>query len=234
MEFPEHSDGARGTLDPHWVCTSLWILAVLLLIPVSGEGQEHFSVQGFLGTALNVPTSLTLRQTGEPDLTFSARYQTRPLDQPVYWSVRLALFNERRALELQFNHQKLHLSNPPPEVQHFEVTHGFNLFTFAYAWRTLPVDLRLGAGIVLPHPEGTVRGISYGSADDGFLGRGWHAVGPAFLAGVGKQWEPVRHLLLIADAEVIGAWANDIPVVDGSVDVRNVALHLRLGAGYAF
>ncbi len=197
-------------------------------------GQDRFAIQGFLGTALNVPTSLTIRQTGEPDLELTARYETRALQQPVYWSALLSLFNEKRAFDLQFTHQKLHLTNPPPEVQYFEVTHGFNLFTLAYRWRTLPVDVRVGGGIVLPHPEGTVRDQPYPSPEDGFLGREWHDVGPAFLAGIGKQWEPVRHLLLITQAELVAAWASDVPMVSGSVDVSNVALHLRAGIGYAF
>jgi hypothetical protein len=210
------------------------VLAVGALVATADDGaaQNRFSVEAFLGTALNVPTPLTLRQSGEPDLSLTARYDTRPLQVPVYWSVRLSLLNETRAFELQFNHQKLHLSNRPPEVQHFEVTHGFNLFTLAHRWRTMPVDLRLGAGIVLPHPEGTVRERSYRSPEGGFLGRGWHKVGPAFLAGLGKQWEPLPHLLVVTDGELVAAWAEGIPVEDGSADVSNVAFHLRVGVGY--
>ena len=219
-----------------WSRAGAALAALLALLGTASpaRGQNRFAIEGFVGTSLSAPTSLTIRQNGEPDLSFTARYETKPTQTPIYWAVRLSLFNERRGIDLQFNHQKLHLTNRPPEVQHFEVTHGFNLFTLAYRWRTLPVDLRLGGGVVLPHPEGTVRDRSYGSPEGGFLGRGWHTAGPAFLAGAGKRWEPVRHLLLATGAELVAAWAYRIPIADGSVDVSNVALHIRAGLGYAF
>ena len=186
--------------------------------------RYRFAVEAFLGTALNVPSPLRLAQTGEPDLSFTGRYDTKPLQMPVYWNVRLSLLSDRRAFELQFTQ----------EVQQFEITHGFNLFTLAYAWRGLPVDLRAGAGVVLPHASGTVRDRPFEAEGGGFLGRGWHKAGPALLAGAGKRWEPVRHLLLVVDAELTAAWARSVPVTGGAYDVDGYAVHLRLGVGYAF
>lgn len=210
----------------------LAFLLLLLSVPAPAEAQDRFGIEAFLGTAVNAPASLTLRQDGEADLSFNAKYETRPLRQPVYWSVRVTWLRPRTALELQFTHDKLYLTNPPPDVQHFEVTHGFNLLTLAHRWRFRPVDLRLGGGIVLPHPDGTVRDRAYDSPKGGLLGREWHTVGPALLLGLGKRWEPVTHLWLSADAELSAAWANRVPVNAGSVDMSNFALHLRVGVGY--
>jgi len=211
------------------------VCALAVAIVLGGgdaAAQNRVALEAFGGTALNVPTGLTLRQDGYPDLDFTARYDTRPFEVPVYWSYRLSLLDEERAFELQLTHHKLHLTDNPPEVEQFEITHGFNIATFSYAFLTLPVDLRVGGGVVLPHPEGIVRGERFDSPPGGIFGLGYHKLGPVLTGGVGKRWEPVRHLLLTTEASATAVWARGLPVSGGSVDAFNLALHLRAGLGF--
>lgn len=219
------------------LATRLWVVGVALAVvvvgrPSEGVGQLRFAAEGFAGAAANAPSSLTLRQDGEADIKMTARYDTRSFREPIYWSVRLSLLDERRAFELQLTHHKLHLSNPPAEVQDFQITHGFNLLTIAYAVRTLPVEVRAGGGVVFAHPEGTIRGRPY-QPSSGLLG-GHTVTGPVLTGGIGKRFEVVPHLLFTAAAAATATWANGMKLEDGSVDASNFALHLRFGLGYVF
>ena len=193
-------------------------LALLGVSPSWAKAQSRFAIEIFLGTAASI------------ELTGS--YETRPFDQPLYYSFRLSLRSPNSAWELQFTHHKMYLSNPPPEVVNLEITHGFNILTANYAYEKLPVALRAGAGIVLPHVSGTVRGQDYES-EGGIFGTGYHITGPALLVGAGRRFLLGSHFLLSVDGQLTAAWAN-VRVTGGSLSVSNVAVHLLAGVGYTF
>jgi hypothetical protein len=193
----------------------------------SGIGLELFG-----GVAFNVPTSLTVRQAGADDLELTAHYRTRPFQQPVYWSVRLFWQRVSTSWAIQFMHHKLYLDNNPPEIQHFEVTHGFNILTVQHAWRRPNFSLRLGAGVVLPNSDSVVRGQSYADGGSG-LGSHYKIGGPALMAGVGKQFSLNRHFFVSTEGQLTAAWAT-VTVAEGEADVFNLALHFLLGIGYGF
>lgn len=79
------------------------------------------------------------------------------------YAYRIGRWSGRTAWEAELVHHKLYLENPPPAVQHFEVTHGYNLATANRAWATdRRTVLRVGVGLVIAHPEGRVRGRTPG------------------------------------------------------------------------
>jgi hypothetical protein len=206
------------------------LLAVLLCAPAS-TARSGLSVELSFGAAANLQTPLTVRQEGEPRIEIDARYDTRPLTSPFYYALRLGLHDQSGAWELQFVHHKLYLSNPPEEIQHFEISHGFNVLTLnrALFWRGL--TLRLGAGVILAHAESTVRGRR--SDVHGILGMGYTLTGPSALVGVGKEFAVTGDFFVAAEVQLIAARAR-VPVADGTADAPHVGLHLVLGAGYRF
>lgn len=212
------------------LCPLFALIAVPLWVTASA-GQSSRSVELFLGTAANLPTALTVRQEGEPEIELEARYDTRPLTSPFYYAVRFAFEGPKGAWELQLVHHKLHLSNPPAAIQHFEITHGFNVLTLNRSFDARGVRLRVGAGIVLAHPESTVRGRE--SAVGGVLDSGYSLTGPALLAGVGKAFEVATDLYVGAEVQLIGARAR-VPVAGGTATAANVAVHFLFGTGYRF
>jgi hypothetical protein len=206
------------------------LVATLLCAAPSVCHGSH-SIELLLGTAVNFRTPLAVRQEGQPEIELGARYSTRPLTTPLYYAVRFSSEDEGTAWELQFIHHKLHLSNPPPEIQHFEITHGFNLFTVNRAFDTRWAEFRVGVGLVLAHTESTVRGL--GGPGGGILDTGYRLTGPCLVTGVGKELALSTDVYVSGEVQLIGAWAR-VPVAKGSATAPNVALHFLLGVGYRF
>ena len=206
---------------------------IVLLVAALAPGRARavqprpgFVVQGFLGAAINFDTDLTIRQTGQDDISLRASWETRPFDQPLYWMLRLRWQRERDGFELQLLHHKMYLHNTRPDVEHFEVTHGFNILTANYIKRGGPTQFRLGAGVTIPHAESTVRGEHHASAH-------YTIGGPAFLVGVGSEYGFTDRLFLAGDIQFVAAWAT-VDVHQGEANVTSLAFHLMLGMGYVF
>jgi hypothetical protein len=203
------------------------LLAAILLAAAPANGQVRFAIEVFGGTAISFNTPLTIEQTGAEIIELTGDYETRPLDQPFYWAVRVGVRSPKSAWELQLIHHKMYLAKLSTEVQWFEVTHGFNILTVNYARETRPLTLRAGAGVVLPHVTGTVRGEDFSTSG------GYEIGGPAFLVGPGKRWPIVAGLAVTAESQLTVGWI-DISATGGRVSASNVAMHLWAGLGYTF
>jgi hypothetical protein len=212
-----------------------WILffgVVLLLVfscPISAENR--FSLELFLGGALNLRTPLTIEQEGYETIEFDARYESKAFEPPLYYTIRFTYLRSEGGWEFQFIHHKIYLENTTDEVQYFEVTHGYNIFTINYSYRSLPADLRAGAGIILARPEAVVRGRT--EMDDGIGGSGYHLTGPALVIGAGKAFPFASSFSFAFDMQITLARAV-FPIPGGEASAPNVALHLMLGIGYSF
>jgi len=205
----------------------LILLGSLLACPAPARSLDTPMVfQVFGGVPLNVQTRLTVNQDGHDTLKHNASWKSRPFEQPLYWALRLRWQRDHHGLELQLLHHKLYLANNPPEIEHFEVTHGFNILTVSYVAWTDPVQLRVGLGAVLPSSDSTVRGLSHDAHD-------YKLAGPALQIGAGWEKDLSRHLMVAAEGQFIYAWA-DVDIADGQARVRSVALHLLFGLGVGF
>ncbi len=208
--------------------------AAALLLPASACAQESgWSLELYGGSAYSVPTSLTIRQQGEPDITLTARYATRPWEDSPYYAYRFGRWSRGRAWELELIHHKLYLDNPSAGVQHFELSHGYNLLCVNRAVQRGGVILRLGVGVVIAYPHGiTVRQRLLPNRG-GIFGRGYHLSGPtAQLAGT-KRFAIWKKLFLGAEGKLTGTYAR-VPLHGGSATAPNVAIHGLLGLGYTF
>jgi hypothetical protein len=216
--------------------TALLIIFTLVLLAVSPPdcSGADLSVELFFGGALNASTGLKIEQEGERTLDFDADWNTRSFEQPLYWAVRLALtgpFRKGFGLELQLIHHKIYLENRPPEVEQFEITHGFNILTLNVGYYSLPVALRAGAGVVIAHTEAVIRNISAGTP--GIHEQGYEITGPAFIAGAGRRIQMWKGLFASLDLQFSAARAK-VSVPGGKAYTSNYALHFMAGLGYGF
>ena len=130
---------------------------LILLASPPAHAQPGWGVEVLSGSVYNFPTTLAVRQSGHDRISFTARYDTRPLENPLYYIIRLGRQTGQRVWELELIHQKLFLTNPPSEIQEFSITHGYNLLFVNRVWELAGFLFRLGPGIVIAHPENTVR-----------------------------------------------------------------------------
>jgi hypothetical protein len=199
---------------------------------VSGDARMSGTVELLGGAVYNLPVPVVIRQGGSEDISFRARFATNPFDFPLYYVVRVGKWRDGAAWEAEFIHQKLYLLNRPPQVERFTITHGCNLFMINRAAERNLWVWRIGAGVVIAHPETTVRGKAYLSGR-GILGSGYHLSGPAIHAALGRRVGLGGALFLVPEVKLTGTCAR-IPVSDGSAVVPNVAVHVLLGMGYQF
>lgn len=208
--------------------TLLAFVFVVLALPRPANAGPFVDV-GF-GGAWSANTKLTIEQAGQPAITIeNAHYATRPFEPPIYYRVRAGWRLGANALRVEFIHHKLYLDNPPPDVQHFEVTHGYNLLLLSLdrEWTLLPgfvfLTSYVGGGAVLAHTESTVRGVSHQPAHQEWAGG-------AFQAGGGVKLKPLPLLVLGVELAGTAAWAN-VEVADGTANVPNLALHMFFVVG---
>ena len=109
-----------------------------------------WSVEGFLGSAWQAQTGLLIRQNGEPDIMVEeAKYKTMPFEEAPYYAGRVGRWKRDAAWEFEVVHHKLQLTNKPPEVQLFNVSHGYNFLFVNRAWALPGFMWRLGCGAVI-------------------------------------------------------------------------------------
>ena len=110
-------------------------LLIFLLVPIltfiediPAFAQRDFFLQISLGAAYCPDTPLKISQTGYPDLKIKAEYKTESFKLPIYYSIKLGTSKDHQGWELELIHLKIYLQNNPPEIQQFQVSHGFNIF----------------------------------------------------------------------------------------------------------
>jgi hypothetical protein len=206
---------------------SAWLILLTLMAAPACAGGRH-SMELLLGGALNASTALRIEQEGESDIEITADYSTRPFEFPVYYSLRYSRPGERGAWEFQFTHHKIHLENTTAEVERFEITDGFNIFTVNRTVPAGPVDLRAGAGVVVTHADSRIRGAS--TSGGGILDTGYELGGPVLLAGTGRRFRLSGEWTCALDAQVTVGWTT-VSVADGQARTTNVAFHLLVGVG---
>jgi len=206
------------------------ILIVGLWVP-GAAAQARWSVDCSLGGAWSLRTPLTITQDGHETLRFSAEYEGRSFREPLYYALRVARWKDNRAWEIEFLHQKLFLTNPPPEVQRFSISHGLNLVSVTRAWDRGPFVVRLGGGLILAHPESTIRDRAW-PEEPGFF-RGHELTGPSVQAGLARRFFFGERFYATLEGKVTVSHAR-VPVAGGRAELTNVAFHGLFGLGYAF
>ena len=207
------------------------VLTCLLLLFGAGDAPpSRLCPYVSVGTGLqhNFPSPLVIRQDGNADIELTARYETRPFAEVPYYDVKAGLSRTPWAIELELVHHKLYLANRPAEVDTFEITHGYNPVVLNVVRECRGIALRAGAGILLAHPETTVRGRRWPETGGLF---GWYLSGPAAQVGMELDVGFGPRFFLGVEGKATAAYAR-VPIQDGSADVPNIALHGLLVAGW--
>jgi len=219
--------GVNGTLSGKIKTGCFFVF--ILFTGLSGKGQDKWFVNYTPGLSLASPAPLQIRQKGFGGISFWAKYRTYPLRMPIYYSYRFGFQHDNKLFEIEMNHLKLYLKNTSDLVEWFAVSHGYNQIFINKGWVNGKLGQKAGIGMVLSHPENTVRGKRL-DEKMGLFGRGYHPSGVAIQYVIYKDIPLTRFLYILVEAKASLGYAR-VKVVDGKADVPAAALHLLIGPG---
>ena len=213
----------------------LIILSLLILISTPIQAESDWTFEFFGGTGLNIPLPLRIEQAGGTDIIIeSAEYSTRPLEGAPYYAYRFGKWDNNKAWEIQLVHHKIYLENENPRIDNFSISHGYNLITANRAWKTDDFTYRIGAGVVLTHPEFTIDGVS-NDQKLGLGGAGFYLDGITGQVAISKSFEITKKIFATTEAMYTASYAKVNPDdYDYTATVPNSALHFLIGLGYNF
>ena len=205
--------------------------AILLLILVvgipGGAARADWTGDLLFGGAWNADTTLEIRQHEQPELKFAAEFSTRAFEQPVYWALRLGWEGERHGWALDLNHHKLILDNPPPGIQSFSLTHGYNLLTGQHAWLWPKWRCFVLLGVVVAHPESSIRGEQKDEST-GLCTAGYEVAGPVVGGGLATAMRLGARFEVVVEGRMTWSTAQ-VDVAHGEASFDNLAFHILLG-----
>ena len=88
----------------------------------------------------------------------------------------------------------------------------------------------MGGGIVITHPESTIRNKPF-PENKGLFHDGYYISGPTLEAAITKQYYFSERWFVMGEGRITGSWVR-VPVTEGYADVTNVALHFLGGFGF--
>ena len=206
-----------------------FIASIIIGSCIDSQAQSLWTFEFQGGGAYNVPMPLSIRQQGYPDINLTAHYHTEALTLPVYMEVRLGRWQKDRSWEIEFIHHKLYLENTTHEVQKFNLSHGFNMIFLNRGFDQKTFRYHAGIGIVITHPESTIRGKEFGDSENTW-DLGYYLSGPVMNLAISKPIWLSNRFFINAEAKTTFAYAS-VKVAQGNADVFNLTFHLILGVG---
>ncbi|HUI45918.1 MAG TPA: hypothetical protein VL122_08075 [Nitrospirota bacterium] len=209
---------------------TLLIVIIAAASPVYAEGT--WTAEIFGGSSYSFPTPLRIRQPGYEDIDITARYETKPFERDPYYAWRIGKWQDGSAWEFEHVHQKLYLTNKPAEVQQFQITYGYSLFTLNRAWKYGGFIYRFGAGVVVTSSFSVVRGEKY-EQSGGLFDTGYFLSGATIQGAVGRRIYLTENLFLALEGKLTASYAR-VDIANGYAQVPNAAVHWLFGLGYDF
>jgi hypothetical protein len=200
-----------------------------LCIPFQAKSQVTWEFSFLPGYGIALPAPVTIQQSGENTKTFWTGWDTRSFDRPPYYSYRIGRYQDGKGWELEMNHLKIYARSLPSEVQHFEVTHGFNALWCNRAWRTGKQTWKFGGGVIIANPDTEVRGQKL-EVGRGIFRSGYFIAGPTLLGAYSYRFISGKWWFLEAESKLSLAYAT-FPVAQGHARLPLLSVHLQIGGG---
>lgn len=215
--------------------TSLVILllcwsCLLLISDLEAENSRQIAIA--LGDAYCAPAPLCLQQKGFSDIKLNARFATHSFQPPIYYAIKAGCYSDANGWEFEFIHLKIKLKNKIEDIQRFEVSHGFNLLTVLRSWKRHNFNWQIGVGLVLAHPENTVRNLKL-SETTGLFHNGYYIAGPNIQLALTRTLIRWSDFSIFISGKFTGAYCR-IPIAEGQSQLLLFNFHGLFGVAYAF
>jgi hypothetical protein len=209
------------------------LLILLLLLSMGATAQKTglITFKANTGIVYSLPSKITFKQAGQPDISFRGRYRAESLVLPIYWDYSLEYSKNGKSYGIRTTHHKVILDNPQQNVQAFEMTHGFNMVNLFYAQEWRSFRWLVGAGVTAAHPESTVRNNFYSvPGGEGALNSSYVLVGPNIIGSLNRRFYFGNTFFWRFEGKV--SWSYfDVPIYEGRAKGTNLALHFLTGFG---
>lgn len=219
-------------------------LMLSALVMSSSLYAYDYTVELFGGVVANMNEDVTYKVSGKEDIVLKdVELSTKPFTVPPYYGFRVSVWSEEgTAWEFEHTHQKLYIDDADliAPLEHWEMTDGFNFFFANRVWKMDEymegLRVRVGAGLVITHPDVTYDGVRYHGNGHGAItyGGGYDLSGYVWQAGVQKIFDITDEWYFSVEGRITyaGAWAEDESY--GISELQNRAFHLNYGVGYRF
>ena len=199
----------------------------------SKKDSSKICFEYHFGTVWNAKLPLTIVQSGYPDIYIKkADFYSEPFVSPHYWDWRFTYWKKKYGFSFEAIHHKLYLKNKPPEVKRFGISHGYNMLVISVVRRFKYVNIHLGGGSVLLHPESTIRGKVWPEGP-GFDWKGYRLRGGVLNIAASHKFKIWKRFYVNTEGKSTFSRAIT-PVVDGYAIVNNIALQFLFGIGIDF
>jgi hypothetical protein len=210
-----------------------YLVFLCFFFSITRYSHSQVKIELLSGFIHNIKTPLNIQQNGYPDIKISAKYNSEPFRLPPYYDIRFSKWKNDRAWGIQFTHQKIYLDTEHPDVQRFSISHGLNELFILRMIKKNKMIYHLGAGLIIAHPESTIRNMAFSETGGIYLDKGYYLSGLCLSGTVGYNITIYKKLFLSLEARITGAWAR-VPVYDGHASVTNLALNGLFGLGWEF
>ena len=194
------------------------------------DSTSRWSFEYHFGGVLNAELPLTIVQQGYPNLHIKrAVFYSDPFTGPHYWDWRFVKWFKKDALSFEAIHHKIFLTNKPPEIQRFGISHGYNMLVFCYTRNFKHFNAAIGSGSVLMHPESKIRDMQWPEGP-GFDLYGYRLRGYVINLALSRQFRIYKRFYINTEAKVTFSQAN-APIVNGYAKVNSLAYQFIFGPG---
>jgi hypothetical protein len=203
--------------------------ACLLVTSRAAAAQDpEWSAELLIGDAYNLTSHTHIHTAHTSDSAFGGDYETRGLEGPVHYSLRVTRWDQDRGWQLELLHHKLYLRNRPQSVEALSISHGFNIVALGRVYAMDAWRFRLGIGPVIAHPEARIAGVSYGGD--------YELAGAAAVGSVGAAFNLTPRWSIAGELAATYGYAKVHPSGEPDLrfSVRNPAIHAQVGVGYRF
>ena len=218
--------------------TFIFFAILSIIFPVISMAQKAaWSVELHGGLPYNIPAPLVIKQNNEETIRLTAHYRSEPMIAPIYWTGRISRLQNNALWEFETIHHKLFLDNTPPEVQFFSITHGYNIITLSRSYiksldQEHSIVIRIGAGIVLSHPENKIRDKEI-DPKGGIFKMGYYLTGPVLNLAVGNRFYITKRIFVNGEIKFNPSFSR-VPIVDGYATLWNFPVAFIFGLGSNF
>jgi len=196
---------------------------LLLVVAVLSAPADGWRVELRGGGSHAFDAPLTVEQDAEPESSFDASWEARPFEPPLYYGWRVSRFRGGLAWALGLVHHKRYLAEATAEIESFSISHGYNLLTLERGWPLRRFTVWTAAGVVVAHPESTIRGRTFEESGGAF--GGYFVTGPTLGLGVERRFALSRRFDLAVEGRFAASWAT-VPVAGGEASAPDRSIHL--------